>query len=113
MGPGGEARVGSQRSCRSDLSRRHGEGTEIAVPSRRGEKGEPSATLRSGGDVCSEHSQTVRSRLDESPGGSMNPRIVFGLSALMSFLGSVVFARYYLWDLLITEDRRQALRQLV
>ena len=43
----------------------------------------------------------------------MNPRIVFGLSALMSLLGSVVFARYYLWDRLVNKDRRQALLQLV
>lgn len=43
----------------------------------------------------------------------MNPRIVFGLSALMSLLGSVVFARYYLWDRLVNKDRRQALLQLL
>src|SRR5262245_4181839 len=107
MGPRGEARINSERSRRSDLSRRHGEGTEIAVPSRRGEKGEPSATVRSGGDIRPEYSHTVRSRLAESPGGSMNPRIVFGLSALMSLLGSAVFARYYLWERLVTKDRRQ------
>jgi hypothetical protein len=43
----------------------------------------------------------------------MNPRIVFGLSALMSLLGSVVFARYYLWARLADKDRREGLLQLV
>src|SRR6266567_4209464 len=43
----------------------------------------------------------------------MNARVVFGLSALMSALGSVVFARYYLWVRLVTKDRRDALLGLV
>jgi len=43
----------------------------------------------------------------------MNARVVFGFSALMSALGSVVFARYYLWARLVTKDRRDALLGLV
>ena len=43
----------------------------------------------------------------------MNTRIIFGLSALMSFVGSVVFVRYYLWAYLLTMDRRNMLLQLV
>jgi ABC-type Fe3+ transport system permease subunit len=34
----------------------------------------------------------------------MNTRIVFGLSALMSLMGSVAFARYYLWPNLRRKD---------
>jgi hypothetical protein len=43
----------------------------------------------------------------------MNTRIIFGLSALMSFVGSVVFVRYYLWGPLLAKDRQNALLQLV
>jgi len=43
----------------------------------------------------------------------MNTRIVFGLSALMSLVSSIVFAAYYLWPYLLTKDRQEALRQLV
>jgi len=43
----------------------------------------------------------------------MNTRIVFGLSALMSLMGSVVFARYYLWAYLLAKDRQNALLHLV
>ena len=43
----------------------------------------------------------------------MNPRIVFGLSAFMSLMGSVVFARYYLWAYLLPKDRQSALLHLI
>jgi hypothetical protein len=43
----------------------------------------------------------------------MNTRIIFGLSALMSFVGSVVFVRYYLWGPLLAKDRQNALLQLI
>jgi hypothetical protein len=43
----------------------------------------------------------------------MNTRILFGLSALMSFTSSVIFAAYYLWPRLLTKDRRSALLPLV
>lgn len=43
----------------------------------------------------------------------MNARITFGLSALMSLMGSAVFARCYLWARLLTTDRRAALLALV
>jgi len=43
----------------------------------------------------------------------MNTRIIFGLSALTSFVGSVVFARYHLWAYLLTKERQTALLHLV
>ena len=43
----------------------------------------------------------------------MNTRIVFGLSAFMSLMGSVVFARYYLWAYLLPKDRQSALLHLI
>ena len=43
----------------------------------------------------------------------MNPRILFGLSALLSLLGSIVFAVYFLWPRLRMEERQNAIRLLV
>jgi hypothetical protein len=34
----------------------------------------------------------------------MNVRVLFGVSALMSFVSSIVFARYYLWPRLRNKD---------
>lgn len=43
----------------------------------------------------------------------MNSRIVFGLSALASLMGSVVFAKYHVWPYLRSKDPRSAARLLV
>src|SRR6266511_1528133 len=43
----------------------------------------------------------------------MNPRVVFGISALMSLMGSIVFAGYYLWPYLRSKDALTAAGLLV